>query len=163
MPQWLVLLLDLVLPVVLLVNWSSAHCSGFGIAAAHGASNRLVRAIEAAMHARDGERRARELAWFDAYRHGRGKPDLAPTSGTKPQRSTTGIAPDRPCSATRSWSRGGTKTRAGQSSTRCSTRGILTGYGERPADWPRSDARNHVPGHELGRQDRAGQPLQHRT
>lgn len=39
---------------------------------------RLVRAIEAAMHARDDERRAHELAWFDAYRHGQGMPDLAP-------------------------------------------------------------------------------------
>ena len=30
------------------------------------------------MHARDDERRAQELAWFDAYRHGQGMPDLAP-------------------------------------------------------------------------------------
>ncbi len=30
------------------------------------------------MHARDDERRAQELAWFDAYRNGQGMPDLAP-------------------------------------------------------------------------------------
>lgn len=32
----------------------------------------------AAMHARDDERRAREVAWFDAFRRGVGRPDLAP-------------------------------------------------------------------------------------
>lgn len=39
---------------------------------------RRALAIQAAMHARDDKRRARELAWFDAYRRGAGLPDLAP-------------------------------------------------------------------------------------
>ena len=81
MPQWLVLLLDLVLPVVLVVSlgglllyvllrlWNRGRTRR---------EQRLVRAIEAAMHARDDERRAQELAWFDTYRHGQGMPDLAP-------------------------------------------------------------------------------------
>ena len=81
MPQWLVLLLDLVLPVVLVVSlggvllylllrlWNRGRTRR---------EQRLVRAVEAAMHARDDERRAQELAWFDAYRHGQGMPDLAP-------------------------------------------------------------------------------------
>lgn len=39
---------------------------------------RAAAVVQAAMHARDDERRARELAWFDAYRRRVGMPDLAP-------------------------------------------------------------------------------------
>jgi hypothetical protein len=80
-PQWLVLLLDLVLPVVLVVSlgglllylllrlWNRGRTRR---------EQRLAVAIQAAMRARDDGRRARELVWFDAYRHGQGMPDLAP-------------------------------------------------------------------------------------
>jgi hypothetical protein len=80
-PQWLVLLLDLVLPVVLVVSlgglllylllrlWNRGRTRR---------EQRLAVAIQAAMRARDDERRARELAWFEAYRYGQGMPDLAP-------------------------------------------------------------------------------------
>lgn len=49
---------------------------GRGVGRRH--QEREAAAFRAAMHARDGERRARELTWFDAYRRGTGLPDLAP-------------------------------------------------------------------------------------
>ncbi|MDR2985340.1 MAG: hypothetical protein LBV34_10920 [Nocardiopsaceae bacterium] len=81
MPQWLVTALGGIVPVVVLV------CLGGLVLyvlvrlwdrrrARH--ERRLAIAVQSAMHSRDDERRARELAWFDAYRRGVGMPDLAP-------------------------------------------------------------------------------------
>lgn len=57
----------IIIGLVWLVRWLGAR-----------RERRMDAAAEAAMHARDDGRRARELAWFDAYRRGVGVPDLAP-------------------------------------------------------------------------------------